>query len=115
MSKTIHSSLRVLPPSSKLTQHPPKHRLPNTSSTLKVCLFILELVIFVKDIQLEKVLLSTVVLPGTTWVLPELTNAAQEVLQLAEGEPLIVQAGWAALAASFTMSIAIVVWGRSGL
>lgn len=64
-------------------------------------------------------------------LLPQMANAAQEIAVLAEvrqnkpspgkiifviqGEPLIVQAGWAALAASFTMSIAIVVWGRSGL
>ena len=32
-----------------------------------------------------------------------------------QGEPLVVQLGWAALAASFSASLAFVVWGRSGL
>lgn len=47
--------------------------------------------------------------------LPETSSAAQEVMTLAQGEPVIVVVGWAALAASFTISLALVVWGRSGL
>lgn len=42
-------------------------------------------------------------------------QAAQEMIQLAEGEPLIVNIGWAALCASFSFSLSLVVWGRSGL
>ncbi|CAL8461985.1 g1516 [Coccomyxa elongata] len=42
-------------------------------------------------------------------------QAATEVMQLAEGEPFIVNIGWAALAASFSFSLAAVVWGRSGM
>jgi cytochrome b6-f complex subunit 8 len=36
-------------------------------------------------------------------------------MQTAEGEPFIVNLGWAALCASFSFSLALVVWGRSGL
>ena len=32
-----------------------------------------------------------------------------------QGEPLIVQLGWAATAVMFTFSLSLVVWGRSGL
>ena len=42
-------------------------------------------------------------------------QAAVEVAQLAEGEPTIVQLGWAGLMATFSFSLSLVVWGRSGL
>lgn len=32
-----------------------------------------------------------------------------------QGEPFIVQLGWSAVAASFSFSLAMVVWGRSGM
>ena len=32
-----------------------------------------------------------------------------------QNEPFIVNVGWAALAASFSFSLAAVVWGRSGM
>ena len=32
-----------------------------------------------------------------------------------QGEPLLVQVGWAATAMVFTFSLSLVVWGRSGL
>ncbi|EFN53002.1 hypothetical protein CHLNCDRAFT_26122 [Chlorella variabilis] len=32
-----------------------------------------------------------------------------------QGEPLIVQVGWAATAVMFSFSLSLVVWGRSGL
>jgi len=32
-----------------------------------------------------------------------------------QGEPFIVSLGWGALAASFSFSLAAVVWGRSGM
>ena len=32
-----------------------------------------------------------------------------------QGEPFIVNIGWAMLAASFSFSLAAVVWGRSGM
>ncbi|KXZ55187.1 hypothetical protein GPECTOR_3g332 [Gonium pectorale] len=42
-------------------------------------------------------------------------QAAQEVAMLAEGEPAIVQIGWAATCVMFSFSLSLVVWGRSGL
>eukprot|EP00890_Picochlorum_soloecismus_P002536 jgi/Picsp_1/3283/NSC_06123-R1_---NA--- len=42
-------------------------------------------------------------------------QAAQEAMVMAEGEPAIVQVGWAATAVMFTFSLSLVVWGRSGL
>lgn len=42
-------------------------------------------------------------------------QAAVELAQVAEGEPVIVQLGWAGLMAVFSFSLSLVVWGRSGL
>lgn len=42
-------------------------------------------------------------------------QAAQEVAMVAEGEPAIVQIGWAATCVMFSFSLSLVVWGRSGL
>ncbi|KAG2499593.1 hypothetical protein HYH03_002534 [Edaphochlamys debaryana] len=42
-------------------------------------------------------------------------QAAQEVAIVAEGEPAIVQIGWAATCVMFSFSLSLVVWGRSGL
>mmetsp|Transcript_29151 Transcript_29151/g.82197 ORF Transcript_29151/g.82197 Transcript_29151/m.82197 type:complete len:104 (-) Transcript_29151:221-532(-) len=42
-------------------------------------------------------------------------QAAQEAFTVADGEPLVVQVGWAALMVVFTFSLSLVVWGRSGL
>ncbi|GAX80384.1 hypothetical protein CEUSTIGMA_g7823.t1 [Chlamydomonas eustigma] len=42
-------------------------------------------------------------------------QAAQEAFMVAEGEPFIVQVGWAALCVMFSFSLSLVVWGRSGL
>ena len=42
-------------------------------------------------------------------------HAATEVAALAADEPFIVQLGWAGLMATFSFSLALVVWGRSGL
>eukprot|EP01023_Acetabularia_acetabulum_P063217 TRINITY_DN790_c0_g1_i1.p3 TRINITY_DN790_c0_g1~~TRINITY_DN790_c0_g1_i1.p3 ORF type:complete len:153 (-),score=18.90 TRINITY_DN790_c0_g1_i1:256-714(-) len=42
-------------------------------------------------------------------------QAAQEAMMVAEGEPAIVQVGWAAVCVMFTFSLSLVVWGRSGL
>ncbi|GFH05996.1 uncharacterized protein HaLaN_00551, partial [Haematococcus lacustris] len=42
-------------------------------------------------------------------------QAAQEVMMVAEGEPFIVQLGWAATCVMFSFSLSLVVWGRSGL
>ena len=82
---------------------------------------------------INKVAYSTAGITVATYLLPQFASAADEVATLAavhstsilvvhlencfllKGEPLVVQAGWAALLAIFTMSIAIVVWGRSGL
>lgn len=42
-------------------------------------------------------------------------QAAMEVANVAEGEPLLVQVGWGAVMATFSLSLCYVVWGRSGL
>lgn len=42
-------------------------------------------------------------------------QAAQEVMMVAEGEPAIVQIGWAAVCVMFSFSLSLVVWGRSGM
>lgn len=42
-------------------------------------------------------------------------QAAQEAMMVAEGEPFIVQLGWAATCVMFSFSLSMVVWGRSGL
>ena len=42
-------------------------------------------------------------------------QAAMELVQVAEGEPLIVNVAWGALMATFSFSLSLVVWGRSGL
>ena len=46
---------------------------------------------------------------------PAAANAACEVAEVATGEPGLVKLGWAAVLASFSFSISLVVWGRSGL
>ncbi|KIY97068.1 hypothetical protein MNEG_10895 [Monoraphidium neglectum] len=46
---------------------------------------------------------------------PEAAQAAQEAFMMAEGEPAIVQIGWAATAVMFSFSLSLVVWGRSGM
>ena len=39
----------------------------------------------------------------------------EAVGQVAEGEPFIVNLAWAAIMATFSFSLSLVVWGRSGL
>ncbi len=41
--------------------------------------------------------------------------AAMGMAQVAEGEPFIVNVAWAAIMSTFSFSLALVVWGRSGL
>ena len=43
---------------------------------------------------------------------PTVSNYCTRILQ---GEPALVQVGWAATCAIFTFSLSLVVWGRSGL
>ncbi len=43
------------------------------------------------------------------------TVVADIVSSVLQGEPFIVNIGWAMLAASFSFSLAAVVWGRSGM
>ena len=42
-------------------------------------------------------------------------QAAMELVQVAEGEPFIVNLAWGAIMATFSFSRSLVVWGRSGL
>jgi hypothetical protein len=44
-----------------------------------------------------------------------LHSTAAPVPAPVQGEPLIVQVGWAALCVMFSFSLSLVVWGRSGL
>ena len=46
---------------------------------------------------------------------PAHAAVVEAVGQVAEGEPFIVQVAWAAIMATFSFSLALVVWGRSGL
>lgn len=65
---------------------------------------------------MQKVVVGTAALSALTAVATTpAAQAAQEAMMVAEGEPLIVQVGWAACAAMFTFSLSLVVWGRSGL
>jgi cytochrome b6-f complex subunit 8 len=36
-------------------------------------------------------------------------------MPLPQGEPVIVQLGWAAVCVMFSFSLSLVVWGRSGM
>ena len=62
----------------------------------------------------EKAALSSAVGAAVIALTPA-AQAAQEFAQVAEGEPLLVSVGWGALMASFSFSLCLVVWGRSGL
>jgi len=52
---------------------------------------------------------------GLAMALAPAAQAAQEVAMVAEGEPGLVSLGWASVLGSFSFSLALVVWGRSGL
>merc|ERR1712176_1469859 len=62
----------------------------------------------------EKAALSSAVGAAAIALAPA-AQAAQEFAQVAEGEPLLISVGWGALMASFSFSLCLVVWGRSGL
>merc|ERR1711869_54322 len=62
----------------------------------------------------EKAALSSAVGAAAIALAPA-AQAAQEFAQVAEGEPLLISIGWGALMASFSFSLCLVVWGRSGL
>lgn len=64
---------------------------------------------------LEKRVAAVSAVSAAAVALAPAANAAQELAVVAAGEPLIVNVGWAALCCSFSMSLALVVWGRSGL
>ncbi|KAG7674221.1 hypothetical protein Ndes2526B_g03976 [Nannochloris sp. 'desiccata'] len=64
--------------------------------------------------QEQKAVAATALTAAILAVAPA-AQAAQEAMMLAEGEPAIVQIGWAATAVMFTFSLSLVVWGRSGL
>ena len=63
---------------------------------------------------MEKAALGSAV-GAAAMALAPAAQAAQELAQVAEGEPLLVSVGWGALMASFSFSLCLVVWGRSGL
>mmetsp|Transcript_3975 Transcript_3975/g.11428 ORF Transcript_3975/g.11428 Transcript_3975/m.11428 type:complete len:109 (-) Transcript_3975:45-371(-) len=66
--------------------------------------------------NVEKAAVGAVALSALTAVATTpAAQAATEAMMMAEGEPAIVQVGWAACAAMFTFSLSLVVWGRSGL
>jgi len=46
---------------------------------------------------------------------PAHAAVVEAVGQVAEGEPFIVNVAWAAIMATFSFSLSLVVWGRSGL
>mmetsp|Transcript_7699 Transcript_7699/g.22990 ORF Transcript_7699/g.22990 Transcript_7699/m.22990 type:complete len:104 (-) Transcript_7699:254-565(-) len=69
-----------------------------------------------KNPTVEKTVIATTALVAASIVSPEASHAAQNVVaQVAEGEPLLVDVAWGAILSSFSFSLALVVWGRSGL
>ncbi|KAK9827348.1 hypothetical protein WJX81_008556 [Elliptochloris bilobata] len=65
--------------------------------------------------QMQAPLVSAAALSAFALAVAPAAQAATAAFQLAEGEPFIVSLGWGALAASFSFSLAAVVWGRSGM
>jgi len=64
----------------------------------------------------QQTVIATTALVAASVVSPEASHAAQNVIaQVAEGEPLLVDVAWGAILSSFSFSLALVVWGRSGL
>eukprot|EP00879_Flechtneria_rotunda_P000194 GHRR01000266.1.p1 GENE.GHRR01000266.1~~GHRR01000266.1.p1 ORF type:complete len:171 (+),score=25.45 GHRR01000266.1:76-588(+) len=62
----------------------------------------------------EKATLAASVAAAAMAVAPA-AHAAHEVMLVANGEPAIVQIGWAAVCVMFSFSLSLVVWGRSGM
>ncbi|CAL6424467.1 unnamed protein product [Bathycoccus prasinos] len=66
--------------------------------------------------NVEKTAIATTALIAATVISPEASHAAQNVVaQVAEGEPFLVDVAWGAILSCFSFSLALVVWGRSGL
>ena len=64
----------------------------------------------------QQTVIATTALVAASVVSPEASHAAQNVIaQVAEGEPFLVDVAWGAILSSFSFSLALVVWGRSGL
>jgi cytochrome b6-f complex subunit 8 len=64
-----------------------------------------------KSLALEQ--LSSWLTPFDLLSLPSTSSSSTKTKK--QGEPLIVTLGWAATCAMFSFSLALVVWGRSGL
>ncbi|PSC68583.1 subunit of the chloroplast cytochrome b6f complex [Micractinium conductrix] len=69
----------------------------------------------VQAVKQEQKAAAVAALSAAALAIAPAAQAAQEALMVAEGEPLIVQLGWAATAVMFSFSLSLVVWGRSGL
>lgn len=96
------------------------HVVPCLGSFVTICartmLSVCLIGILIESVHVQKVAVGTAALSALTAVATTpAAQAAQEAMMVAEGEPLIVQLGWAATAAMFTFSLSLVVWGRSGL
>jgi cytochrome b6-f complex subunit 8 len=66
--------------------------------------------------QKKQTAIATTALIAASVISPEASHAAQNVVaQVAEGEPFLVDVAWGAILSSFSFSLALVVWGRSGL
>jgi hypothetical protein len=48
-------------------------------------------------------------------IILQTTNPPPQQNKPPQGEPAIVQIGWAATAVMFSFSLSLVVWGRSGM
>ena len=65
---------------------------------------------------IKQTAIATTALIAATVISPEASHAAQNVVaQVAEGEPFLVDVAWGAILSCFSFSLALVVWGRSGL
>lgn len=96
------------------------HVVPCLGSFVSICprtmLLVSLIATLIESVHVQKVAVGTAALSALTAVATTpAAQAAQEAMMVAEGEPLIVQLGWAATAAMFTFSLSLVVWGRSGL
>ncbi|PRW45325.1 subunit of the chloroplast cytochrome b6f complex [Chlorella sorokiniana] len=69
----------------------------------------------VQAVKAEQKAAAVAALSAAALAIAPAAQAAQEAMMVAEGEPLIVQLGWAATAVMFSFSLSLVVWGRSGL
>lgn len=71
--------------------------------------------VFLRALQVAVASAATSVVAAVASAAPAHAAVVEAVGQVAEGEPFIVNLAWAAIMATFSFSLSLVVWGRSGL